>query len=288
MTIGSNLISRRTFVTSLAIAGVTAPRTIFGAEENAALQITVANDNWGKASRTDIRAVVSSAADELWKCAGQTRLKPIRVYRRGDFPQTDFSHDILGRIRIGLAADDNRWAQFAFQFGHEFCHALAQHSEVARRGWHPPQHVNLWFEESLCEGASLFVLRRMANTWTNHPPYPAWQSYAPSLATYAIERLARPEHQLPTGRKFIEWSRENESALRVNATLREKNVIIARQLLPLFEAEPAGWEEACYLNLGRHDRDKPLSQYFAEWQAACPASRRAFVARIAALFGITI
>ena len=40
-----------------------------------------------------------------------------------------------GRIGIGLAVVNARWAQFAFQFGHEFCHALAQHSSIGMRGW---------------------------------------------------------------------------------------------------------------------------------------------------------
>lgn len=289
MTFGSHHIptplSRRHFLRALTAASLLRSAARLRAEPAPSLQITVANDNWGKASPADIRAVVASAAGELWKCAGQTRLKSIRVYRRADHPQTDFSHDILGRIRIGLAAEDSHWAQFAFQFGHEFCHVLAQHSDIAKRGWHTPQHANLWFEESLCETASLFVLKRMADTWTAQPPNPEWRSYAPSLAAYATERLARPEHQLPAGQKFTEWFRENEPALRANAALREKSVIIATQLLLLFEAEPARWEAACYLNLGKHDRDKSLVQYFGEWQAATPVGRKAFVAKVAALFG---
>jgi hypothetical protein len=239
---------------------------------------------WGQASLADIRTVVLAAAEELWRwCPGEL-LRPIRVYHRDDFPQTDFLHDWRGRLRIGLAVEDTRWAQMAFQFGHEFGHALAQHSFAAKRSWHPPRHANLWFEECLCECASLFVLRRLAETWRALPPDPQWRSYAPAFATYASERLARPDHQLPPGATFLAWFRENEPALRGNATRRADNVIIARQILPLLEAEPASWAAACYLNLGRRDPDKPRVQYFAEWQAASPAALRPFVARVAAVF----
>jgi hypothetical protein len=278
-------IPRRHFLRALAAASVAAPGAAHSAEESTALEILVDKGAWGTASTADIRTVLLAAAGELWRnCPGQ-RLRPIRVYHRDDFPLTDFLHDWRGRIRIGLASEDARWAQMAFQFGHEFCHALAQHSAAAKRSWHTPSHANLWFEECLCETASLFVLHRLGERWRTQPPSPQWRTTAAALADYATERLARPEHQLPPGRPFGEWFRENEPALRGNAALRAKNVIVARQMLPLFEAEPAGWAAAGYLNLGRHDRDKPRTQYFAEWQAASPPELRPLLGRVAALFG---
>ena len=68
------------------------------------------------------------------------------------------------------------------------------------------------------------------------------------------------------------------------AMLREKNVIIARQMLPIFEGEPAGWDAACYLNLGAHQQGKPLAQHLSEWQTNSPPALRPFLARLAALF----
>ena len=189
-----------------------------------------------------------------------------------------------GRVRIGLHSDDGHWAQMAFQFGHEFCHALAQHSAVALRGWHPPRHANLWFEESLCEASSLFVLRRLAATWQEHPPYENWRSYAPAMAKYAADRLALPEHQLPANTTFQEWFRQNESSMRANAALREKNVLVARQMLPIFEAEPTGWDAVCYLNLGAHLQGKSLAQHLTEWQTNSLTAVRPFVAKISGLF----
>ncbi len=276
--------TRRRFLRTLVAAGLAAPAVAHSAEEKATLEILVDAKGWGAAAPADIRAVLLGAAQEIWRWCPGEMIRPIRVYHRTDFPQTDFMHDWRGRIRIGLASQDTRWAQMAFQFAHEFIHALAQHSAAARRAWRTPRHANLWFEECLCETASLFVLRRMAAMWSANPPYPQWRGYAPELAKYATERLARPDHQLPDGRGFNDWFREHESALRTNPAQRAKNVIVARQMLPLFEAEPAGWEAACYLNLGRRDREKPRAQHFAEWQTASPASLRPFVERVTALF----
>ena len=279
-------LTRRRFLHAVTAAGLALPRLARAADESATLDLTVDKDGWGAASPVDVRTVMLAAAQEIWRgCSGQF-IRPIYVYHRADFPMTDFMHDLRGRIRIGIASEDRRWAQMAFQFGHEFCHALAQHSATAKKSWHPPKHANLWFEESLCETGSLFVLKKLAVAWRTAPPYPNWQSYSGALTDYATERLARPEHQLPEGQSFADWFRGSENALRENPVLRAKNVIIARQLLPLFEAEPAGWEAVCYLNLGKREQGKPLRQVFAEWSAASPEKLRPFVGKVAKPFGI--
>lgn len=279
--------SRRRFLTTLAAASVAAPRLAHAIADSASLEIIVENGGWGKAAAPDIRAVLLSTANELWQhCPGQ-RIKPIRIYHRTDFPQTDFLHDWRGRVRIGLNCEDTRWAQMIFQFGHEFCHALAQHSSIALRGWHPPRHANLWFEESLCEASSLFVLRRLAVTWQQSAPYETWRTYAPAIGKYASDRLAKPEHQLPADTPFLAWFRQNEAAMRDNPVLREKDVIVARQMLPLFEADPSGWAAVCYLNLGTHQQGKSLAQHFSEWQNNSPPELRPFIGRLTALFSGT-
>ena len=107
---------------------------------------------------------------------------------------------------------------------------------------------------------SLFVLRRLAVSWQQEKQSVAWRNFAPAMAKYAADRLALPAHQLPADTMFSAWFRANESALRADARLREKNVIIARQLLPLFEAEPStAGTPFGYLNLGAHQQGKPLT-----------------------------
>lgn len=276
-------LTRRRFL--LTFGGVSVWSSMAHAvDESATLEIIVDKGKWGTASPADIRTVLLGAAAEIWRnCPGQL-IRPIRVYHRTDFPLTDFSHDLRGRIKIGLASEDTRWAQMAFQFAHEFCHALAQHSAAARRAWRTARHANLWFEESLCEVGSLFVLRRLAVTWQTQPPYPQWRTYAAAFGNYATDRLARPDHQLPDGVTFRDWFEHNESGLRLNGAMRAKNVVIARQMLPLFEAEPSGWDAVSYLNLGKRDAKKSLAKYFEEWRAAAPPAHSAFIGRIATLF----
>jgi hypothetical protein len=275
--------TRRQFLRTLAL--LAAP-PLASARAASVLDIAVERGPWEKASVVDIGAVLTSAATEIWKHCARSRIDGISVYRRGDCPQTDFSRGAGGRIRIGLATEGTRWAQFSFQFGHEFCHALVQHSEEAGRGWHFTKHANLWFEESLCETASLFVLRRMAETWRVQPPYPAWRSYSRALSGYAADRIGLREHQLPAGQSFAAWFRENAAALRANAVIREKNVIVAKQLLPILEAAPDAWEAACFLNHGSRDKNKPFAQHLAEWEKNSPPSLRPCVQRIAEVFAV--
>ena len=277
------MLTRRHFLRTLPLLAL--PPELH-AEPAAELRISVERDAWGQAGPPDIAKVAESAGGEIWKYCPHSRIEGIRVYHRTDYPQTDFGRAPDGRISIGLAAENTRWSQFAFQFAHEFCHALAQHSEAGMRGWHEPQHANLWFEECLCETASLFALRRMAEAWKTRPPYPNWRGYAPALAKYAADRLALPAHRLPAGQTFAAWFAQNENGMRANAAQREKNVIVATQLLPLFEAAPENWEAVTYLNHGPRVKGKIFARKLADWQAAAPAAHREFIARISTVFGV--
>lgn len=279
------MLPRRLFLRTLAAAAA-APCAVLRAAPSAEVRIVVERGAWGRASPVDIRKVAEGAAAELWKWCAQSRMDGIRIYYRPDMPQTDFLRAADGRIAIGLAVQHQRWSQFAFQFAHEFCHALAQHSEAGIRGSHDPRHANLWLEECLCETASLFALRRMAESWLTRPPYRNWRDYAPAHAKYAADRLAEPPHHLPAGQTFRTWFAQHENSLRAHAGLRAKNVIVARHFLPLFEAAPEHWESVTFLNHGPRAKGKTLARKIADWQAACPPAHQAFVGRLGAVFGV--
>src|SRR6266478_171510 len=252
------------------------------------LDIHVQTSGFGRASPAEVTAVLQSAAFEIWRYCPNTQLDGIDVYYRADHPQTDFKRTSSGRIGIGLSARDTHWAQYSFQFAHEFCHALANYSNNPQRMVRYPRHANQWLEESLCETASLFALRAMNRSWWSAPPYPAWRSYAPWLNDYAEQRLALPEHYLPARTPFLVWFRENQPALRQNADMRDRNTIIAIQFLPIFEAEPRGWEAMVFLNRGSSNAEESLAQRFVEWRSQCPEDLRPFVTRLAAVFAIKL
>jgi hypothetical protein len=250
------------------------------------LDIRVQANAFGSASPADIEAVLHSAASELLRYCPHTQLAGIDVYYRPDHPEIDSKRTPRGRIAMVLSARDTRWAQYSFQFAHEFCHALANYANSSQQTIPDRSNTNLWFEESLCETASLFCLRAMSRTWQVSPPYPAFRAYAPWLSDYAQQRLAVPEHRLPAGTSFAYWFHRHEPALRKDAGHRDWNTIIAAQLLPIFETEPAGWEAVTFLNRGSSNGQESLSEHFTRWRANCPNRLRPFVSKLAAVFGV--
>jgi hypothetical protein len=248
------------------------------------INIRVQAGGFGEVSAADITAVLQSAAGELFRYWPGTQLPSIDVYHRTDHPQTDSIRAAGNRIAIGLTARDNHWAQYSFQFAHEFCHVLANYSNSSRPLVRYPRHANLWLEESLCETASLFALRAMGRSWQTNPPHPAWREYAVWLDSYAKERLALAKNRLPPRTQFSVWFRENQSVLRRSPTERSRNTIIAAQLLPIFEAEPRGWEALAFLNSPSTDPKSSLTQYLAQWRSRCPQGLRSFVTKVKAVF----
>ena len=255
------------------------------ASEFRSINVRVQAGGFGGASAADITTVLQSAAGELCRYWPSTQLPRIDVYHRVDHPQTDSRRAAGNRIAIGLTARDTRWAQYSFQFAHEYCHALINSTNDERGLTHDRRYANLWLEESLCETASLFTLRKLSRAWLIAPPYAAWRDYAPWFTAYAEERLALPEHHLPAGTSFAVWFRANKSALRQDPIRRDRNTIIAAQLLPIFEKEPRGWGALAFFRRAANP-NQSLSQQFAKWRSGCPRELQQFVTKLAAVFGL--
>jgi len=231
-----------------------------------------------KAPIENVQHVLYSAARELWRYfPPEKTLEPIIVAPKGG-PIVWYRRGLNGEYYVQLATGSTYWAQYAFQFAHEFCHILC--------GYTRKEKANKWFEESLCELASLFALRRMAITWAKNPPYPNWRSFAPHLASYAENRMKG--HRLPPGKSLAQWYKENEAALRKNPTDRERNLVVATALLPLFEAQPQHWPAIESLNAAATDRQRTFAEYLADWHRSAPREHRPFIAAIASRFGIAL
>jgi hypothetical protein len=238
--------------------------------------ILVVRDGW-EADRDTVRKVLESTAAELWQYFPQRELKPLVVYPKGG-PITLFRRGPCGEIVIRLNTGKTFWAQYAFQFAHEFCHVLC--------GYDVDNHGNDWFEESLCELASIFVLRRMGQTWQTGPPFDHWKSFAPHLTSYA-EDLIEP-CRLGDGKTLAEWYGQHAEGLRAPAASRDLNRVVAVALLPIFEESPEHWEAVGHLNDASPDKPQPFAQFLADWRRHAPPKHHAFIGRIASQFGVAI
>jgi len=242
------------------------------------------------ASEDNIRAVLLSAANSIWKHCPNTRwnVPGFYIYHSDNYPITVYDHRPDGRISIGLATSGLFWCQYAFQFAHEFCHALAGHSNDWQNRKIKGTSANHWLEESLCEVSSLFALRAMGQTWKTSPPYSNWKDYSSALTTYAQDRLNEANKELPADQPFVPWFRQQVDTLQRNSTLREKNLVIAGRLLPIFEEEPSGWESVTFLNLSERRSVDAIPNHFARWNENVPKNQRAFVHKVAKALGVNV
>jgi hypothetical protein len=229
------------------------------------------------ASIEDVEKVLRTTAAEMWKHFPDRKLHPILVQPKGG-PIVLYQRGSKGEYIVRLNTGDTYWAQYAFQFAHEFTHILC----VYREG----DSGNLWLEESLCELASLYALRQMSQTWKTRPPYPNWKDYAAKLNDYADERLKKAT--LPEKMTLAQWYAENAESLSKEGTQREKNLIVAAALLPLIEKEPEHWAAVEHLNTGKTKEPRTFAKCLADWHANVPEKHKAFVKAVGERFGVKV
>ena len=238
------------------------------------LRIIVVPGDWGESQLTDIRKVCQSAARGLVKNLPGDGFAPILVERSTNGPITLYKRGTGNEFVVRLDTANRAWAQCAFQFSHEFCHIVCNY----RSG----SNSQKWFEETICETASLFALREMAKEWKTNPPYSNWKSYSTSLAGYVDQRLNKIK---VTGSAAEVYERQADH-LSKNGTDRELNLFLASKLLPLFEKKPAGWQSLRYLNLGPLKENDSFKVYLNAWHQRVPAKHKPFVVEIAKQFAI--
>lgn len=249
--------------------------------------IQVSQEGWGQGRPEDVQVLLNSVYEQYRPHIVGLKWPSIIVVPFKDTPITFEQRDAEGRVWIGLNACDRHWSQYSFQFGHELVHVIAGHLDVDRQWSNVPVSFR-WFEESLGEAGSLFVLRSMFRDWERHPPYLNWAEYRQSLWEYSQERLDRPQHNLPPGQSFNTWLNAHEAYLRTNYHDRASNSIVARQLLPLFERNPDGWKAVAYLRFSQSGPEMTIDDHLNSWRVSCPENLRPFVTDLAKALGFTL
>jgi hypothetical protein len=240
--------------------------------------IRVEPGEWGRARPAEIAAVLTWAGAEILSHIPELPPIPIVVEHSHGHPMTLYGRSEQNEHRVRLSARGRHWYQFAYEFAHELCHILCDHTRYRHR-------EEGWFEESLCELASIFTLRRMGVSWRESPPFPGWARQAGEIQEYVSELLAEPHRQLPPGVQLRDWYRAQAQQLRLYPWDRGRNELVATCLLPAFEERPEGWRTIRYLS---PPGDRPIasfSLYLAGWLRRAPRELRPFVADLAGRFG---
>ena len=221
-------------------------------------RLTVVNGNWGQASLTSILAVLESAYCTLTSAFGFRPDAPIRVCRwRQDHPLVACDRR---PYQIFLNTGNTYWSQYVFQFSHELCHVLTRFERYR-------EHRHKWFEESLCELASLFVLQRLADDWKHQPPSAVYRAaeFAPHHRTYALSR--EQQHSASVGGDLPTWFAANIGELEANRYDRVRTGVVATALLPLFLEDPSLWEACRRLNSWDPTGGETFGGYLDSWCA---------------------
>ncbi len=250
------------------------------------MRISVLPCEWGSARPADIQNLLHNVASHIEKELRDPFQGDIEVMNLpgSKEPRTHYRNQNDppnpppgAAYPINLTAKDRYWCMFAYQFAHEFCHVLSGYERLHG-------NPNNWFHESICEMASIFVLRRMGERWQHQPPYENWTSYSASLTKYADDQLRGHEclHASKRPPDFHVWLLENEADLRANPYLRDRNGVVASKLLLDFEQEPGGWNAIRRLPSTAGN----IREYVESWQASVDAQDRGFVEGIAASLGL--
>jgi len=198
-------------------------------------------------------------------------LPPLFVTNSPEGPITLFNRSARGEVIIKLDVRERYWAQMIYQFAHELAHV--------RANFRPDARDNKWFEETLCETASLYALRKLSLTLRDHPNF---DSYRHHLHDYAEKIIANREKvDLKTLAAFYQ---KHETTLRKDATDRPLNGAMAVALLPLFETNPGHWNSLGALNKSPAKKDLPLSGYFKKWHDDTSAPHRPFIQKVKSHF----
>ena len=243
------------------------------------MQIQIEQDDWGEAQIPDIQRLLEDVSGQLLRYFAHPPSGRIRVQCRPNeaCPRVLYRASPKDDYVMWLTTRNRLWSQFAYQFAHELCHILSEYERLQSL-------PNKWFQESLCELASIFAIKQMSLTWQTAPPYPNWRDYASSLSAYAEELITRDECRLPAGVSLREWLHVNEPNLRADPYQRPFNRLVAVQLLPLFQSSPEQWQCIRYMP----DCNESFAEFLSLWHGACPDEHKVFVSRIADLCGVTI
>lgn len=223
---------------------------------NREASVTVINGNWGLTSLSEIRAVLFSAYGvlvRLFEAAPEAAVHVSRWNRDHQFTVQD-----KRPYQVFLSARDTYWSQYVYQFSHELCHILTHFDRYKT-------HKHKWFEESLCELASLHVLRFLAKVWIEDPPSGIYEAAAFARHHQFYAEEIEKKTPIPPQSDLPAWLNRNIDRLEDDPTCRELNRVVAVSLLSSFRQDPVLWRDCGWLNCWDVRKDGTFSEYLKSW-----------------------
>ncbi len=254
---------------------------IFVASSVAELSITVQpSKSWGDMETAEIEALCTNIVAHFQQyLRDEHKLdEPISVYFDSDGPF--INHRDSGLHSIAISAKAENISQFIYQFSHEVCHVLHDYEVTA------VDNPNLWFQESLCMMASIWVLKEMYETWEESPPFVKWKKYRSNFLPYVDLIMKRPGAQYYNTPE--RWISDNEQKLRADFINPFTHHILVSQLsynfLDNFENQPEAWNAVAQIPNTKGN----MEEYMRDWYNTVDSQDQQFVQELATEMGIDV
>ena len=190
-----------------------------------------------------ITNMVTSLMKDTFKINDLASFNVLYDIQHGD-PET-----IKSERLIYVTAVDIYWAQIIFQYSHELCHLL-----IAE----PIPEQFKWFEESLCDLASIYFLQESAEKWPLS--FPDHLDYQAKIRNYISDLSVGEKFQL---KELFNEQSEYSIYLKTNRYDRSKNRHVALSMLPIFKAAPQIWKSVPLLRTGAEE--ETLKGFLQRW-----------------------
>lgn len=198
------------------------------------------NENFGNYNKTAINDIIKIIC-ENYKCFLQKESNEINC-----FIEYNDKYPMCCKIQEGhlifSSTEKDYWAQWIYQFSHEYCHHIINGKFTSE--------INglIWFEETICELSSMFYLHLIANEWENSI-HERLRHFVPNLRSY-LDDLLLQNYQYHTGLSpdvtFRVWLSDSLPLLQQPEYHRNYYRAIASQMFPLFVENPFLWKIILY------------------------------------------
>ena len=160
------------------------------------------------------------------------------------------------------------WSRLAYQFGHELGHVLAN-------SWQPhakPAIPSQWLEEALVEAFCLRGLGRLADRWTQDPPFVHDNRFGAAIAGYRLNILQSYAEQAAGQGGSVNvaaWFAAHRGEMEAGGGLNPFAQAAALTVLADYERAPDCLEALGALNRWPGRSGMPIEDYLRLWEASC-------------------
>lgn len=255
-------------VQSTLTAGEWRPQMVLRSDTISPVNIEITDGSWGNTRWNELTQRFSAVLTFYSRYIDFVR-KPIYVRKSQDRnPPIDYpmTVDMGSHSDIFLSSENNHQPQFLYQWSHEIMHYIID------RDFMPEGDKFAWFEESICELSSLYVMTQYSYI-DNSKRLPNSNYWTPKNIEYGFNLIKSDtlNQNDTTTSKFIS---NHLDSLEGNRELRGLNRVVAVDMLPHFIARPELWRTVTYLSRIPYDEGMTFKEYIEEWYYILPSSDR--------------